>query len=226
MNNLNQNKYLINCHSCGKEIHKSSKICPYCGAKKPWYKKPGNCVAIGILIFFIIGVIGSIGDTESNTVSNTTVKNNTNISNEEKNNIDTSNEQLEKNSIQQDTEKQNDIIENEEISTTEIEVINTQDKEIIRLKYGELGVYGKKDTYNNRYYIPNGNYEVKDNTGTSLGFFIIKNEKIKNSEGKLEDVIIDNIRFENNDIAKNITVPKDAHIVLFANSDFNFVKIN
>lgn len=88
MNNLNQNKYLVNCHSCGKEIHKSSKICPYCGAKKPWYKKPGNCVAIGILIFFIIGVIGSIGDTESNTQSTTSntiaqkVEENNTISNE------------------------------------------------------------------------------------------------------------------------------------------------
>lgn len=88
MNNLNQNKYLVNCHSCGKEIHKSSKICPYCGAKKPWYKKPGNCVAIGILIFFIIGVIVSIGDTESNTQSTTSntiaqkVEENNTISNE------------------------------------------------------------------------------------------------------------------------------------------------
>lgn len=88
MNNLNQNKHLANCHSCGKEIHKSSKICPYCGAKKPWYKKPGNCVAIGILIFFIIGVIGSSGDTESDTqstISNTIaqkVEENNTISNE------------------------------------------------------------------------------------------------------------------------------------------------
>ena len=81
MNNLKQNTYLTKCHFCKKEIHKSSKICPYCGAKKPWYKKPGTLIINAILAFFIIGLFeiveNVISNIENNTVYNQTLKEST-----------------------------------------------------------------------------------------------------------------------------------------------------
>lgn len=98
--------------------------------------------------------------------------------------------------------------------------------EVIHLKFGEIGSYGKQDKYNIRYYIPSGNYKVIDNTGSSYGFFIVKNEKIKNSEGKLEDVILEDVRFGVDEKSKNITIPEGSHIILFGNSDFNLERID
>ena len=81
MNNLKQNTYLTKCHFCKKEIHKSSKICPYCGLKKPWYKKPGTLIINAILAFFIIGLFeiveNVISNIENNTVFNQTLKEST-----------------------------------------------------------------------------------------------------------------------------------------------------
>ncbi len=57
---------MIHCKSCGKEIAKSAKACPHCGAKA----KPG-CFRIGLATFLIIigiGLIfGAMADTDQHT---------------------------------------------------------------------------------------------------------------------------------------------------------------
>lgn len=47
---------LISCKSCGKEIAKSAKACPHCGAKP----KPG-CLRIALAVFLVFIGIGLIG---------------------------------------------------------------------------------------------------------------------------------------------------------------------
>lgn len=47
---------LISCKSCGREIAKSAKACPHCGAKP----KPG-CLRIALAVFLIFIGIGLIG---------------------------------------------------------------------------------------------------------------------------------------------------------------------
>lgn len=47
---------LIYCKSCGKEIAKSAKACPHCGAKT----KPG-CLRIALAVFLIFAGIGLVG---------------------------------------------------------------------------------------------------------------------------------------------------------------------
>ena len=47
---------LISCKSCGKEIAKSAKACPHCGAKP----KPG-CLRIALAVFLIFIGIGLVG---------------------------------------------------------------------------------------------------------------------------------------------------------------------
>lgn len=47
---------LISCKSCGKEIAKSAKACPHCGAKQ----KPG-CLRIALSVFLIFIGIGLVG---------------------------------------------------------------------------------------------------------------------------------------------------------------------
>ena len=59
---------MIKCKTCNDEIASSAKSCPSCGAKnkKPIYKRAWFIV---IAFFVIIGVIGGMGDDESNSVN-------------------------------------------------------------------------------------------------------------------------------------------------------------
>lgn len=58
-----KNKRLTTCKACKKEIAKSAKVCPYCGAKnkKPIYKKWW----FWLIIICLIGGIGSGGSDEN-----------------------------------------------------------------------------------------------------------------------------------------------------------------
>ncbi|WP_338597968.1 Ltp family lipoprotein [Clostridium baratii] len=62
---------IIKCKTCNAEIASSAKSCPSCGAKnkKPIYKRPWFIV---IALFVIIGVIGGMGDDESDSVNSGT----------------------------------------------------------------------------------------------------------------------------------------------------------
>lgn len=55
---------MVTCKSCGKEIARSAKVCPECGAKnkKPLYKKWW----VWVLAVVVIAVIGSAGGNDSN----------------------------------------------------------------------------------------------------------------------------------------------------------------
>lgn len=55
------NQKMTNCKACGREIAKSAKACPHCGAKN----KKKHPILLGIVIFFVlIGIIGSMGDSD------------------------------------------------------------------------------------------------------------------------------------------------------------------
>ena len=66
------NNKMTTCKTCGKEMAKSAKVCPNCGAKnkKPFFTKPWF---IAIVVIFIIGAIasgGKSGSTNTNKVAN------------------------------------------------------------------------------------------------------------------------------------------------------------
>ena len=55
---------IIVCKTCGKEIAKSAKACPHCGAKQ----KPGclrTVLAAFLLVFGITAILGALGGNES-----------------------------------------------------------------------------------------------------------------------------------------------------------------
>ena len=56
-------KKLAQCKDCGKEISKSAKTCPHCGAIKP-YESTGWPIVIGFLILLVVLVAIFSGDSE------------------------------------------------------------------------------------------------------------------------------------------------------------------
>lgn len=53
---------LTTCKACGKEIAKSAKTCPHCGAKNK--KKPIGCL-IALILFLLAGACGAGGNTDT-----------------------------------------------------------------------------------------------------------------------------------------------------------------
>ena len=76
---MNNNK-MTTCKTCGKEMARSAKVCPSCGAKnkKPFFTRPWF---IAIVALIIIGAIASGGKSESG--NTTTVADKTNSNNSE-----------------------------------------------------------------------------------------------------------------------------------------------
>lgn len=74
------NNKMTTCKTCGKEMAKSAKVCPSCGAKnkKPFFTKPWF---IAIVALIIIGAIASGGKSKSG--NTTTVADKTNSDNSE-----------------------------------------------------------------------------------------------------------------------------------------------
>ena len=74
------NNKMTTCKTCGKEMAKSAKVCPSCGAKnkKPFFTRPWF---IAIVALIIIGAIASGGKSESG--NTTTVADKTNSNNSE-----------------------------------------------------------------------------------------------------------------------------------------------
>lgn len=204
------------CKYCGNIIPINARICIKCGkSNRERYKKLIIPILI-LLIFFII--IPESSDNSKSSSNNDNLSNE--LNNDEKESTISSSDEI---TTEESTEQQVDVNNSEKNS-----LVNNQDNNediVFNIKYGELGNYGKKDEYNYRYYLPSGNYEIINNTESFSGFFIVKNDKVKNSEGRLEDVIIEDIRFKSNEKSKNIVIPEDAHILLFLNSDINFKKI-
>ena len=64
---------MVYCKSCGKEIAKSAKTCPNCGAKnkKPIYKSVWFWV---IIVFIIIGVVAGGGNADNSSSNNNSNK--------------------------------------------------------------------------------------------------------------------------------------------------------
>ena len=56
-------KKLVQCKDCGKEVSKSAKTCPHCGAKKP-YEGIGFFEVVGFLILLVVLVAIFSGDSE------------------------------------------------------------------------------------------------------------------------------------------------------------------
>ncbi len=74
------NNKMTTCKTCGKEMAKSAKVCPSCGAKnkKPFFTKPWFIVIVALII---IGAIASGGKSKSG--NTTAVDNKTNSNNSE-----------------------------------------------------------------------------------------------------------------------------------------------
>ena len=49
------------CRDCGNDVSISARVCPYCGAKKPW-QKPNY---IGLVAFFIFILLVTIKECSS-----------------------------------------------------------------------------------------------------------------------------------------------------------------
>ena len=56
-------KKLVQCKDCGKEVSRSAKTCPYCGAKKP-VEGIGFFEVVGLLILLAVLVAIFSGDSE------------------------------------------------------------------------------------------------------------------------------------------------------------------
>ena len=73
------NNKMTTCKTCGKEMARSAKVCPSCGAKnkKPFFTRPGF---IAIVALIIIGAIASGGKSESGNTTAVADKTNSNNS--------------------------------------------------------------------------------------------------------------------------------------------------
>lgn len=48
------NKYMTNCKTCGREVAKSARRCPHCGACMPAHKPS---FIIWVLVLFAVGIV-------------------------------------------------------------------------------------------------------------------------------------------------------------------------
>ncbi|WP_455034217.1 OB-fold protein [Lachnoanaerobaculum gingivalis] len=73
------NNKMTTCKTCGKEMAKSAKVCPSCGAKnkKPFFTKPWFIVIVALII---IGAIASGGKSKSGNTTAVADKTNSNNS--------------------------------------------------------------------------------------------------------------------------------------------------
>lgn len=71
-NEVQENKNMIPCKTCGKMIAKNAKKCPHCGAKnkKPIYKRVWFIILCVIVLIGIIGAIAGGGGDETAPASN------------------------------------------------------------------------------------------------------------------------------------------------------------
>jgi hypothetical protein len=92
-----------NCKVCSKEIAKSAKTCPHCGAKLKMglLKKVG--IGFGILI--VIGIIGSLGSNDSSTSTNSDSSKST-TSTQQKTTTNTNNEKPKEEPKKEEPKKQ------------------------------------------------------------------------------------------------------------------------
>lgn len=108
------------------------------------------------------------------------------------------------------------------IKTTERKKIKTserksENKEEINLIDGEVGDYGKEITLDGQkyinYYVPSGKYKITNN-GKWCTVYVAKDEYYKNSDGYMENKIVDTVEFSKNGETKTISVKKGEHIEL------------
>lgn len=108
------------------------------------------------------------------------------------------------------------------IKTTERKKIKTserksENKEEINLIDGELGDYGKEITLDGQkyinYYVPSGKYKITNN-GKWCTVYVAKDKYYKNSDGYMENKIVDTVEFSKNGETKTISVKKGEHIEL------------
>lgn len=105
----------------------------------------------------------------------------------------------------------------------------TLEKSEINLIDGELGEYGKTVTLDGKdyinYYVPQGNYTIKNN-GKMCTIFIAKDEYYKNSDGYMQNDIVNTIRFTEYEETANITINEGEHIELTINASVTLKKLD
>lgn len=91
----------------------------------------------------------------------------------------------------------------------------------IVLKYGELGEYGKTVTLDGsdyiNYYVPAGTYTITNN-GKWCKIYLAKDEYFKNSDGYMENEIIETIEFSDYGETKTIVIGSGEHLELTINA--------
>lgn len=87
----------------------------------------------------------------------------------------------------------------------------------ITLVYGQLGKYGKEVTLDGEKYVnfhvPQGTYTVKSNVKWCV-MYVAKDEYFKNSDGWMENEIVETVILDSNDKTATITVKDGEHIEL------------
>ena len=97
--------------------------------------------------------------------------------------------------------------------------LTKKDRETIdlMLEYLYVGDYGKEITLDGQkyinYYVPSGKYKITNN-GKWCTVYVAKDEYYKNSDGYMENKIVDTVEFSKNGETKTISVKKGEHIEL------------
>ena len=94
--------------------------------------------------------------------------------------------------------------------------------EDIILDYGKVGEYGKEVVYDGvkyiEYHVPVGEYKVINLSKKLSVVFIESNEMYKNSDGYMENEVVEKIDLKNYNDYKRIKISENVHITLSINS--------
>ena len=105
----------------------------------------------------------------------------------------------------------------------EVEDSNTNE---ITLVYGQLGEYGKEialDSYKTiNYYVPQGTYTLKNNVKWCK-VYITKDEYFRNSDGYMENEVVETIEFTSRGETTTITVNQGEHIEITVNASVTLI---
>ena len=99
----------------------------------------------------------------------------------------------------------------------------------VLLVYGELGEYGKEVIINGEKYIwyevPAGTYKVTSKVSYCI-VFLDKDELHKNSDGYMESVNVETLRFNEVNSTQQITINENEHLFITINSRVELVRVD
>lgn len=72
-NKSSKNPKLIECKTCGKEVSKTAKTCPYCGEKNPAPSKNIGCLSTIVAVIVVLWAIGKFSGLDNRPSTSSTV---------------------------------------------------------------------------------------------------------------------------------------------------------